>query len=449
MTVCSEIKTYTYENGEIQRVQCVRGTDFGDLRFLRPASSDRSFTGMYRVYRDFIVPKVPAIFGRLVLFRAPEDYALPEDLPEDGALGEVKDPSLRIAAVFRKHLRMKKDGPHFTNESVRAVYDDLSVRGLLKTVYGKRSPTVILPVGRETGYLSEEAEDAAMKVNASFFTMDVPDCGSPDDVLGTPVGLAVRDGVIEAPPLYGREALTVLKDGGVRIKRPDLRALTVKAPGKTYEHGGNAAYFARPDWKRTPKGGFDHVIVGRTVVAVKTGGKTAVPSAGFVLKTEEPSGLRAGDRVSYGGMENVLFAVQTGNSVVRDGIPESGFSSPFYDIKKFWRTPYPPSLYPLDYEKARAPRIALGADREGRPMILWAEGPSKLGYQKGADSCGASLLEFSRIAADLGMMNGINLDGGGSAQILIRNKRSLRISDRDPADGSDLERAVPLGIMIP
>ena len=110
--------------------------------------------------------------------------------------------------------------------------------------------------------------------------------------------------------------------------------------------------------------------------------------------------------------------------------------------------PFPPSLYPMDFEGARAARIALGADKDGRPVVFWAEGKGKLSYTPGEDSTGASLSEMADIAEELGMYNAINLDGGGSAQILLNNLRTLHISDRNTADNSDAERLVPMGLIV-
>jgi len=110
--------------------------------------------------------------------------------------------------------------------------------------------------------------------------------------------------------------------------------------------------------------------------------------------------------------------------------------------------PFPPSLYPMDFDKARAARMALGADKDGKPMLFWAEGAGKFGITHGVESVGASLREMADIAMDLGMVNGVNLDGGGSAQILLHNERSLRISDRKREDNSDAERLVPLGLVV-
>ena len=81
-------------------------------------------------------------------------------------------------------------------------------------------------------------------------------------------------------------------------------------------------------------------------------------------------------------------------------------------------------------------------------MLLWAEGVGKLGYTKGQDSCGASLSEMAEICSEVGMVNAVNLDGGGSAQILLENRRSLLISDRKRTDHSEAERPVPLGLVV-
>ena len=81
-------------------------------------------------------------------------------------------------------------------------------------------------------------------------------------------------------------------------------------------------------------------------------------------------------------------------------------------------------------------------------MILWAEGAAKLGHKPGVDSRGATLPDMAEFCAKAGMVNAVNLDGGGSAQILLKNIRSLMISDRRAEDFAESERAVPLGLMV-
>ena len=112
----------------------------------------------------------------------------------------------------------------------------------------------------------------------------------------------------------------------------------------------------------------------------------------------------------------------------------------------------PPSLYPRNYEMDRAPRMALGCDKDGKPVIVWAEGPGKFDNlkeaSKGLFSCGASLSEMAHICSDLGLINAVNLDGGGSAQILLEGERKLFISDRHKEDNSEYERTIPVGLSV-
>ncbi len=81
-------------------------------------------------------------------------------------------------------------------------------------------------------------------------------------------------------------------------------------------------------------------------------------------------------------------------------------------------------------------------------MILWLEGAGKYGHAPGLDSCGATLNESADIAEQFGMVNAIHLDGGGSAEILLKGKRSLSVSDRDPQSFAEKERAVSMALRI-
>lgn len=444
----AEIKTFTYDNGDVQRVQLVRPDSFDALDFFRPEPSEQTFPRLVALYRDFIVAKAPFIFGKLVLFRVPED--LPEELlpARETKYGTLFTPQARVKAAFEAGVRWKGDAPVFKRADTKRLWDELTVRGCLEVVRGNRRKMSFLPVGNTFGMLSETEPEAAVKVNASFFVMDCFDCGTVYDTIGTPLGLCVKNGIVLSPPLFGREVFSV-RSGSTAVESVPLSCLKAQIGGQTYEDGQeDVKFYMRPEKANTRPGGYDIVVVGRSVVAVKRGGNTRVPCSGFVIHTPEEPHIAPGMKVYYRGAENIDFAVQVGNSAVRGGVPTEQFISRFFNIKKFWTTAYPPSLYPLNYEKARAPRIVLGADADDKPMIVWFEGAGKFGYQPGRDSCGASLLEVAAICEILGMKNGVNLDGGGSAQILVHGKRALRVSDRSPADFSECERAVPMGLIV-
>lgn len=442
----STVRTFAYEDGSVQRVQAVELPGPGSLCFLRPEPAPESFARVVRLYRSYAVPRAPFLFDQMVLFRLPEGAAVP--FPGNAEpYGELASPLARAAAGLRQGVRIVRGKPTFKNETAERFWAYLAAHGCVETVPGLLPTTSILPVSDRAGFLSQSAPGAVLKANLSFFTMDKFDVCSVYDAIGTPVGLRVKNGVVESPPLFAREALLFDADGRARIAVPRLTGLSVSVGTETYRHGQNAAFYERPACRRTPKtDGTDLVIVEDAVAAVHAGGGTAVPGAGFVLSVKN-TGARPGDRVIYGGMEDILFGVQVGTGAVVDGVPAARFRSPFYNIKNPLAAAFPPSLYPLDFDKARAPRMALGVNGSGSPLLVWAEGPGKLGYTAGVDSRGASLKEMGLLCREMGMVNGVNLDGGGSAQILVNGKRSLLISDRSP-DNAELERAVPAGLAV-
>lgn len=438
----SEIRQFSYPDGTVQRVAVARPEGWEDLQFLDLGYSDGALDCFAQILRQYLIPACPWIFGQLVLFHIPEDVAVP--LPKDTEYGAVGDPLTAAAIAMKKGVRIVRGKPRFRDEQGKAFYRELEKRDCIRIVSGKLPTTQFMPVGGGTGFLSE-TEEARMKVNASFFIMDPIDCATVHDHVGTCLGLMVKDGVVKNPPLYAREALLVRKDGTVTVKPVDIREMEIEIGGVTYRHGENCRIFTRPERSHAPAGK-QLVIVGTKVAAVVSG-RTAIPASGFVLRPMGECTAKPGDPVSYLGMEDVAFGIQVGNSILRDGEKTRGFRSRFYNIRHLEPVPFPPSLYPMDFEKGRAARIALGADAEGKPMVLWAEGAPKLGYVPGKHSRGASLKDMGQICEAVGMVQAVNLDGGGSAQMILGKRRLLEISDRNP-DFSQSERPVPNALVV-
>jgi len=434
-------------DSQLQRLHVAYPDSWEALNFLSPAPDKRAFHSFVHVYRRFLVPACPWIFGNLVLFRLPPE--LQADLPVHSPYGVLGDRLTAACALLRRGVSIRGGKPTFREEAARKLWLALEAQGCVDVVRGKLPTTQFIPVGEHCGYLSENYPDARLKVNASFFIMDPIDCATVFDHIGQPLGLRVKDGVIQSPPLFGREALLVRKDGSVEVRPVHLEDLGISIGGTLYRHGVNATIHSRPRRKHLGRSRDTYlVIVGDRVVCVGQKTSVPIPASGFVLQVSPECPVRPGAQVSYVGLEDVAFGIQVGNSILRDGVPTREFISKFYNIYHLEPVPYPPSLYPMDFEHARAARIALGADRAGNPMVLWAEGASKLGYDPGTDSRGASLSDMARYCAQVGMHNAVNLDGGGSAQMLINNKRSLRISDRDPESKQDTERPIPMGLMM-
>ena len=442
----SEILTFSYPDGEIQRVQVVCPDGWEDLEFLRPNSSENAFDGFCRIYEQFLIPAAPWVFGNIVMFRLPEGMEAPFPL-ETGYFGTVADPLTAAAIGLRRGVRIHGKKIWFRDEMTRKFWKQLEATDSVRIVRGKLPITTVIPVGREAGLLSETEPDAAMKVNANFFIMDPFDCATPYDHIGIPFGLLVKNGVVEQPPLFGREALLVRKDGSVRIEAPDVKNLHIRIGDEVFIHGANARFYSRPSHPAV-LARKSLVIIGRKVAAIREDGLAHIPGGGFVICPKGDCSVKPGDTVTYEGMEDVLFGIQVGNSILRGGEKTGKFLSRFYNIYHLQPVPFPPSLYPMDFHKSRAARIALGADADGKPILLWAEGAAKIGHAPGKDSRGATLSDMAAFCADAGMVNAVNLDGGGSAQMLVAGKRALQLSDRDPETHAETERPVPLALTV-
>lgn len=76
------------------------------------------------------------------------------------------------------------------------------------------------------------------------------------------------------------------------------------------------------------------------------------------------------------------------------------------------------------------PRTAMGYTSDGKLIILVVEG-------RNARAGGATLTQEARILKDLGCVEALNLDGGGSSCLLVNGKETIKPSDKGG------QRAVP------
>jgi hypothetical protein len=81
------------------------------------------------------------------------------------------------------------------------------------------------------------------------------------------------------------------------------------------------------------------------------------------------------------------------------------------------------------------PRTAMGYTTDGRLIIMVIQGRS-------ADAAGATLVQEAQLFKDLGCVEALNLDGGGSSSMLINGKQTIKISDKEG------ERPVPAVFII-
>ena len=132
----SEILTFPYPNGEIQRVQVVRPDSWEDLEFLRPDPSESAFDGFCRIYEQFLIPAAPWVFGNIIMFRLPEGTEVPFSF-ETGSFGAVAEPLTAAAVGMRRGVRVLGNRIRFRDEITRKFWNKLEDSDSVRIVWSE------------------------------------------------------------------------------------------------------------------------------------------------------------------------------------------------------------------------------------------------------------------------------------------------------------------------
>ena len=86
------------------------------------------------------------------------------------------------------------------------------------------------------------------------------------------------------------------------------------------------------------------------------------------------------------------------------------------------------------------PRTAMGYTKDGKLIFMVIAGRTPNKYE------GATLTQEAQMLKDIGCIEALNLDGGGSSSLLINGKQTIIPSDKE--GGKAVERAVPAVVII-
>jgi exopolysaccharide biosynthesis protein len=323
---------------------------------------------------------------------------------------------------------------------------------------------------RETTSQLSTAAGALAAVNGGFFTMD-PAAGAPGD----PAGATVDDGKVLSEAVGDRPSL-VLDKNGTAIQRlhwhgtvtgPDSSELPLdgvdRVPGLIRNCGGTddtptnlplhdftctdpdeIVAFTPEFGPTTPAGPGLEVVLDTqgTVTAVNHTRGTAVPAGGQTvqaigsdvdklaaaaapgrkLKVDTELLTESGKSLKTTPSTDVVNGgptlVQNGQLDVtakRDGMVRTNDSNSFF----------------YGWVHKRNPRTFAGVDAQGRTLLVTADG-------RQTTSLGLSLNEEAHVATSLGMVNAINLDGGGSTTMVqgdqVTNSPSDATGERPVGD---------------
>jgi hypothetical protein len=244
---------------------------------------------------------------------------------------------------------------------------------------------------------------------------------------GRPLGLLYLDGELVSEPLYNRTSLLVSQDGSIHFEQVDWEGQIIinsgeeiiKLDGINRNTGsGEAVLFNSYYGKNVPElknRYYDIVVRSGEILGVehKKGSKSAIPPDGYVIRVEKSkenilalipqlSGKNAELELKFSPdfeSLDVIHAVGGGPRLLEDGeLRITGEEERFQS----------------DILENRSPRSALGLTADQHLIMLTVDGRQQ------AKSIGMSLEELALILKELGAEDAMNLDGGGSARMVIR-----------------------------
>lgn len=280
-------------------------------------------------------------------------------------------------------------------------------------------------LGKETTSVIATRYDALAGINGGFFA------GS-----GSPLGMIVIDGKLVSAPLPKRTVFAISRSGqpviaafefNGRVVTPNRTALWVSAVNRPPHAGGVAVY--TPEYgPLTPDLGVA-ALVRNDVVEAFFNGRTLIPDDGYVLAANRSDagllaqhlalGQRIDLRLQISPDLEVLSALGGGPRLVKNGRPSVPFAWEWFTLR---------------FHDTRAPRTAVGITGAGKLVFVTVDGRS-------ARNTGMTLRELADLMAQLGAVEAMNLDGGGSATMVVGG----RIVN-EPSDGR--ERPIGSALLV-
>lgn len=311
---------------------------------------------------------------------------------------------------------------------------------------------------RETPTQLAALAGATAGVNGGYFVLD-PASGAPGD----PAGAGVYGGRLLSEPVAGRPVLQLRSDGRASVQRLTWQGTAViggevlvldgvdRVPGLVRNCGGDPTdaptalplhdvtctdeselvAFTPEFGASTPTGaGIELVLDAKARIVdiqqdrgtVLAAGTTSLQATGSLVRLL--TGAQLGDRVR---VRTHLVgehgrATRPGISVVNGGplLVRNGTEQITLAADGFVRPKDPSFTY--GFVVKRNPRTLAGVDARGRTVLVTADGRS-------TSSLGLSIAEAADVARSLGLVDALNLDGGGSTAMVVGGRLVTTPSD--------------------
>lgn len=320
--------------------------------------------------------------------------------------------------VYKEIIKGRQDGPvksHVLEVDLKSGYS-------LKPVLSNDSVAGIETLSEISGRL-----DNVAMINGPYFMRN-----------GDILGLMKIDRTLVSTPDISRTAFGVMPDGKLIFDVPVFSGyVELQDKTKIPLDGINRArgeselilyntYYAF--WTLTSGSGTEYIVRDGRIAEIRES-NSMIPDGVVVLSaTGRPawmmSDLKVGSPIkivqTLGPVwDKVVQAVSAGPCLVKNGeIYVTTIGEEFGN----------------DVAGGRAPRTALGITKEGRALLVVVDGRRR-------SSVGLTLLELAQFMLEQGAVEAMNLDGGGSSQMIIGNQ-----TVNEPSDGR--ERRLGAGIAV-
>ncbi|MBE7048668.1 MAG: phosphodiester glycosidase family protein [Ruminococcaceae bacterium] len=290
-------------------------------------------------------------------------------------------------------------------------------------------------------YESAKNADALAAINADFFSKKSGESGR-----GSAIGLEIQDGVLKTSPAAyeSMNALYQTKEGENLYFNPFTYSFIITAPDGTtapisvmnkYDDMTGIVMYTK-DWGDSTPGSAGNVlelVVEKGMVIAKNRdiGPVSIPEDGYVLacdlsmhtflddcfQQDDTITLHMTTTPNY---EDIETAVGGGGMILVDGQIPTSFSHIIAGTQ---------------------PRSAVGLDKSGKKMTLVAVDGRRAG------ATGMTMAQLGYLMADLGCYNAMNLDGGGSTLMAVKQSDNTQQVVNTPSDGGKRPVTNSIGII--
>jgi len=325
--------------------------------------------------------------------------------------------------------------------------------------------------------LTEKAveERALAAINGNFYfdyghfenarILDI-DCTSiPDLRFGDPIGWYVERGHEVTPAVLNRCAFVLTESGLPFIQRTKMTSIDTGSREIQWDvenslpSAGAIALFT-PLWGRTtPKAAdrIEYTVVGRKLVKTTAGGDAIIPLTGFVLSLPK-SALKIREDLQGAreiltrnnfpsGRGRVQEAMACGPQLVRNGVVEIDFGLEEFGAKDSSVMSF---FIPRLIDRYEAARSFVAITHSNKVLLGTVSGRA-FGLGNLNQPAGMTFGELAQLAQDLGAVDAMGLDGGGSSSLVAATDGKLEILNV-PTGGADVprggERFIANAIMV-